>query len=141
VFPPSADVSYETSTISLDALGGISRLDYYIFTYTFTSTELVKKKTSLIACCVVESSAVVKDLDENTLRVIINRAFRQGNIPFRTLAAIYAQLITAVKGPTAGLPGPSIKEQEELEFLYRPELESEDAEDGASPSKPAEIAA
>ena len=43
----------------------ISWLDYLIFTYTLCSTELVRKKASVIACCVVESSAGVKDIDSN----------------------------------------------------------------------------
>ena len=58
-------------SVSPNALGGISRLDYLIFTYTFGRTELARRKASLIACCVVESFAVVKDIDANTLRVII----------------------------------------------------------------------
>ena len=80
----------------MDALGGISRLDYFIFTYTFASTSLAAKKTSLVAFGVVESSAIVKDIDPNTLRVIVNRAFRGGNLRHRTLVKIYVQLNVAM---------------------------------------------
>jgi len=107
----------QSSAISIDWLGGISRLDYYIFTYTFSSTELAKRKASLIACCVVESSANIEGLDTNTLRVIVSRAFRGGNISRTTLAAIYAQLIKAIHDPVKGL---SLTDQEKqaLECWY-----------------------
>jgi len=109
----------ERYAISIDWLGGISRLDYYIFTYTFCSTELVKKKTSLIACCVVESSANVTEIDCNTLRVLISRAFRGGDIPHSTLTAIYAQLVTAINQPVNDLTLTE-KEKESLAYWYRP---------------------
>jgi len=80
----------------VDGLGGISRLDYFIFTYTFTSTEFANRRASLIACCVVESSAVAKGIDANTLRVIINRAFKAGDVSRSTLTAIHSQLVTAI---------------------------------------------
>jgi len=108
--------------IAIDWLGGISRLDYYIFTYTFCSTELVKKRTSLIACCVVESSADVRDIDSNTLRVLISRAFRGGDIPHATLTAIYAQLVTAINQPADCL-SLTEKEKESLEKYYNPPQE------------------
>ena len=104
----------------MDALGGISRLDYFIFTYTFTSTELSRRSASLIACCVVESSASIEGLDANTLRVIISRAFKGGNVPHSTLTAIYTQMATAIESPTARFSAMSIKEKEELETWYRP---------------------
>jgi len=73
----------------VDALGGISRLDYFIFTYT--STEPANRKASFIACCVVESSAVIKGIDHNTLRVIISRAFKAGDVSRSALTAIHSQ--------------------------------------------------
>ena len=97
---PWTNLFYEISAISLDVLGGISRLDYYIFTYKFASADLVAKKTCLVAYAVVESSAVVKDIDPNTLRVIINRTFKDGNLPYTDLLGIYAQLYAAMFGPT-----------------------------------------
>lgn len=106
--------------ISIDWLGGISRLDYYILTYTFASSHFGKsKKTSLIACCVVESSADVRDIDSNTLRVIISRAFRGGDIPHATLTAIYAQILTAINQPVSDL-SLTDKEKESLENWYKP---------------------
>ena len=70
-------------------------MDYYIFTYNFASADLVAKKASLIAYAVVESSAVVKDIDPNTLRVILSRTLKDGNIPYIELLRIYAQLHAA----------------------------------------------
>lgn len=93
-------------------------MDYYVFTYTFRSTELVRKRTSLVAACVVESSAHVRDIDPNTLRVIISRAFRGGDIPRSTLAAIYAQLVTAINEPTYGL-SLTDRDKEALENWYK----------------------
>ena len=94
-------------------------MDYYIFTYTFSSTELVKKKASLLACCVVESSAQIDDVDLNTLRVIVSRAFRGGDIPYATLTAIYAQLATVTNRPANGF---SLTDEEKvsLENWYNP---------------------
>ena len=94
-------------------------MDYYILTYTFSSTELARKRASLIACCVVESSASVKDIDPNTLRVIISRAFRGGDIPHSTLTAIYAQLVTAINEPVNSL-SLTDKEKDALENWYKP---------------------
>lgn len=87
----------ERYAITLDYIGGISRLDYMIFTYTFASSAWSRKKVSLVACCVVESSAVIDDLDCNTLRVIISHAFKGGDVPLATLYAIYAQLVLVTK--------------------------------------------
>lgn len=119
MYPPWVDPPYEISAISIDWLGGISRLDYYIFTYTFCSTELARKRISLIAGCVVESSANVRDIDPNTLRVIISRAFRGGDVAHSTLTAIYAQLVTAINEPTDRL-SLTDKEREALEDWYKP---------------------
>ena len=116
---PRTYIFYEISAISIDTLGGISRLDYYIFTYSFSATELVKRKVSLVACCVVESSAVVEGLDTNTIRVIISRAFKGGDIPHSTLTAIYAQLATAIHKPTNGF-SLTEREKESLEDWYKP---------------------
>ena len=110
-FPHRADPFYEISAISLDALGGISRLDYFIFTYTFTSTELSRKRANLIVYCVV-----VRDIDANTLRVIISRAFRGGDTPHSTLTAIYSQLITAINAPVTQFL--TTQEKEELEACH-----------------------
>ncbi|KAF9653424.1 hypothetical protein BDM02DRAFT_3125829 [Thelephora ganbajun] len=88
--------------ISMDPLGGISRLDYFIFTYSFRTSELIRREACLVACCVVESSAVVTDLDANTLRVIISRTFKGGDVPYSMLTAIHSQLITAIKEPKEG---------------------------------------
>ena len=105
----------------MDILGGISRLDYFIFTYAFAPTDSVAKKTSLVAYCVVESSAIVKDIDSNTLRVIISRAFKDGNL-YPTLVSIYTRLHAAMFAPVSQFESLSLKAQEEeaLETWYKP---------------------
>jgi hypothetical protein len=92
-------------------------LDYCIFTYTFSSTELARRKASLIACCVIESPANIEDVDSNTLRVIVSRAFGGWGIPYSTLTAIYAQLVVTINRPMSSL---SLTEKEKaiLENWY-----------------------
>ena len=121
---PWTNLFYEISAISLDVLGGISRLDYFLFVYNFTSTDLVTKNVSLVACAVVESSAVIKDIDQNTLRVIISRAFKDGNLPRSILFAIYSQLNAAICAPVNEFTRLSLEAQgkEELKKWYKPEF-------------------
>jgi hypothetical protein len=107
-------------------------LDYLIFTYTFSSTELARRKASLIACCVVESSAVVKDIDANTLRVIISRVFGGRDTPYSTLTAIYDRFAMAINEPVSPLSLTG-KEKEGLEGRYKPANEKFPT-DGASNS-------
>ena len=89
----------------------MSRLDYLIFTHILCSTELVRKEASLIACCVVESSADAKDIDSNTLRVIVSRAFRGGDIPLVTLTAILVQLVIEINEPVSNSRRPKRRKQ------------------------------
>lgn len=132
----------KSSAISIDALGGISRLDYLIFTYSFSSTELAKKRTCLVACCVVESSANIDDIDTNTLRVVISRAFRGGDLPYSTLSTIYAQLVSTITTPVTAL---SLTEQEKecLVNWYKPNnqksLGKGGGEDEANPKSPVSL--
>ena len=93
-------------------------MDYFIFTYTFTSTDLVNKNASLPACCVVESSADTSNLDENTIRVIVSRAFEDG-VAHSLLTAICSQLIAAVI-PTKKFSPLTAQQEEELQTWYRP---------------------
>ena len=104
----------------MDALGSISHLDYFIFTYTFTSTELVNRKVSLIARCIVESSVVIKGIDPNTLHVIISRVFKVRDVPRSTLTAIHSQLMRAISEPVIRFSSLAARENEELEAWYKP---------------------
>ena len=94
----------EISVISIDLLGGISRLDYYILTYTFSSSELSRKQASLVACCVVESSADIGNgLDANTMRVLISRTFKGMGVPRSLLTAMHTQVVNAMNATTENL--------------------------------------
>lgn len=48
----------------------------------------------MVACCVVKSSADVKEVDDNTLRVLVNQCFETSDINLRK--AIYSELRDAL---------------------------------------------
>ena len=89
---PSTDCL--NSAISIDPLGGISRLDTLFFVYNFTSEGLMKTAKSMVACCVVKSSADITAFDDNTLRVLVNQCFETSEIQLRK--AIYGELRDAL---------------------------------------------
>jgi hypothetical protein len=82
------------SAISIDPLGGISRLDTLFFVYNFSSEGLQKTAKSVVACCVVKSSADIKEVDDNTLRVLVNQCFETSDLSLRK--AIYLELRDAL---------------------------------------------
>jgi hypothetical protein len=71
------------SAISIDPLGGISRLDTYFFVYKFSSKGLMKTAEAVIACSIVKSSAETSDVNDNTLRVLVNQCFETSGIELR----------------------------------------------------------
>ncbi|CAE6463196.1 unnamed protein product [Rhizoctonia solani] len=80
--------------ISIDPLGGISRLDALFFVYNFSSEGLMKTAKSVVAACVVKSSADVREVDDNTLRVLVNQCFETSPLDLRK--AIYGELNDAL---------------------------------------------
>ncbi|CCO28715.1 hypothetical protein RSOLAG1IB_06141 [Rhizoctonia solani AG-1 IB] len=80
--------------ISIDPLGGISRLDALFFVYNFSSEGLMKTAKSVVATCVVKSSADVREVDDNTLRVLVNQCFETSPLDLRK--AIYGELCDAL---------------------------------------------
>ncbi|MCJ1268274.1 hypothetical protein MMC22_008161 [Lobaria immixta] len=76
--------------ISIDPLGGISRLDTVFFVYNFESEGLIKTANSVVASCVVKSSADTKAIDDNTLRVLVNECFETSSMDLRK--AIYGEI-------------------------------------------------
>ena len=110
---------HEISAISIDWLGGISRLDYYILTYTFACSGLADKKASLVACCVVESSADIGGgLDANTMRVLISRTFKGMGVPRSLLTAMHTQAVTAMNTTMENL-SLTDKEEDSLASWYK----------------------
>ena len=110
---------HEISAISIDWLGGISRLDYYILTYTFACSGLAEKQASLVACCVVESSADIgSGLDANTMRVLISRTFKGMGVPRSLLTAMHTQTVTAMKTTMENLSLTG-EEEENLASWYK----------------------
>ena len=63
------------SCISMDPLGGVSRLDAFYMAYTFTAQGLIEDCQNFVACCVVKSSVDMKSLDDDSLRIIVNDSF------------------------------------------------------------------
>jgi len=84
----------KTYAISIDPLGGISRLDTFFFVYNFSSEGLIKTAKSVVACCIVKSSADVTQVDDNTLRVLVNQCFETSELELRK--AIYGELREAL---------------------------------------------
>ncbi|MCJ1412367.1 hypothetical protein MMC19_006461 [Ptychographa xylographoides] len=82
------------SAISIDPLGGISRLDTFFFVYNFSSEGLIKTAKSVVACCIVMSSADVSQVDDKTLRVSIDQCFETSELELRK--AIYGELRKAL---------------------------------------------
>ncbi|KAG8740580.1 hypothetical protein FRC11_000186 [Ceratobasidium sp. 423] len=80
--------------ISIDPLGGISRLDALFFVYNFSSEGLMKTTKSVVAACVVKFSADVREVDDNTLRVLVNQYFETSPLDLRK--AIYGELSGAL---------------------------------------------
>ncbi|KAM6518973.1 hypothetical protein FALCPG4_012632 [Fusarium falciforme] len=62
--------------------------------YNFSSEGLQKTAKSVVACCVVNSSADIKEVDHNTLRVLVNQFFETSDLSLRK--AIYGELRDAL---------------------------------------------
>ena len=54
----------------------------------------MKTAKSMVACCVVKSSADITAVDDNTLRVLVNQCFETSDIQLRK--AIYGELRDAI---------------------------------------------
>ena len=98
----------------MNPLGGVQRLGTYFFAYSFTSQTLITNAQNMVACMVVKSSVDCKEMDDNTLRVIVNDSFVTLNNA--QVAALYELLAEIV------LPTPPTQAQIEattaLEKLY-----------------------
>lgn len=60
------------------------------FVYNFESEGLMKTANSVVASCVVKSSADTKAIDDNTLRVLVNECFETSSMDLRK--AIYGEI-------------------------------------------------
>jgi len=67
----------ETSeyTISVTDNGAVYRIDYYLYSYRFTSESLTNYSKNVLLACLVVSSANVADLDRNSVKVIVSSKF------------------------------------------------------------------
>ncbi|KAF9630178.1 hypothetical protein BFW01_g359 [Lasiodiplodia theobromae] len=55
------------------------------FTYRFESQSLYEVCESVVACCVVVSSAKLDGINENTIRVLVNNGFEDTSSKIRNL--------------------------------------------------------
>lgn len=55
------------------------------FTYNFESQSLYEVCQSVVACCVVVSSAKLDGINENTIRVLVNNGFENTSLQVRSL--------------------------------------------------------
>ncbi len=70
----------EKYVIAIGPLGGLYRIDYYLYTYQFTAKKLVENVENVVVVSLVISSIETKDLDTNTLRVIIQNTYTESNL-------------------------------------------------------------
>ncbi|MCJ1361730.1 hypothetical protein MMC16_000830 [Acarospora aff. strigata] len=80
--------------LSVDPLGGILRLDIFFFVYNFESASLVASARSVVAACVVQSAVDTNDIDDVTLRLLVNICFEASELTTRE--AIYGELYNAM---------------------------------------------
>ena len=99
----------------MDPIGGISRLDVLFMSYSFESQALVTVAQNMVACYVVKSSIDLSQMDDNTLRIIIDDSF--SGLSNTTKVQLYEAMAPIV------LPIPpteaAIKATEELEELWK----------------------
>ncbi|KAI0184268.1 hypothetical protein EV127DRAFT_505388 [Xylaria flabelliformis] len=111
----SASVQERSSyMINVNPLGGVERLDAYYFAYAFTSQQLLTNAQNVVAACVVKSSVKTDNIDDNTLRVIVNDAFPSLTAAQR--AQIYEQLAIIIL--PAPPPEAKVAATTALEKLY-----------------------
>lgn len=63
----------------------LARHDVPFFVYNFQSQSILTRCSSVVARCVVQSSAEVKDVDENTLKVLVSYSYASSPPQVRTL--------------------------------------------------------
>ena len=102
------------SAVSMNELGGIQRLDAIYISYSFTSSAMIQLAQNMVACMIVKSSVDCKDLDDNTLRLIVSDSFPgTANVKKAQLYEDLAQVVL-VPGPTEK----QIAATKALEALY-----------------------
>ena len=104
----------EFSAVSMNELGGVQRLDALYISYSFTSKAMITLAQNMVACMVVKSSVDCKDMDDNTLRLIVSDSFPgTANVKKAQLYEGLAQVVL--------IPGPTdkrISATKALEALY-----------------------
>jgi hypothetical protein len=63
-------------TIATGDIGGLHRLDILVFCYSYTSNTLMSITKAVKAACVVLSSVKLDTVSENTMRVIVQKTYK-----------------------------------------------------------------
>ncbi|KAN0072623.1 hypothetical protein V8E54_009552 [Elaphomyces granulatus] len=66
---------YSNYTITVGKLGGIGRIDFYMYYYKYTSQALITVAEDCLVTSLVISSVDISDLDENDIRVIVQNNY------------------------------------------------------------------
>lgn len=98
----------------MNELGGVQRLDALYISYSFTSQALIGLAQNMVACMIVKSSVDCKDMDDNTLRLIVSDSF-PGTANVKK-AQLYEDLAQVVLNP--GPTDKQIAATKALEALY-----------------------
>lgn len=51
--------------------GGVKRIDFYLYSYEFTSDSLISITKNVVVCCMIVSSVNPASIDANTLRNVL----------------------------------------------------------------------
>lgn len=84
----------EDYIISVSPLSGFYRIDYFFWSYQYTSQSLIKVVKNVVCVAVIISSVKTSELDDNTLRVIIGSKF--GGLPIEEQKKIYNEAVNAI---------------------------------------------
>ena len=81
-------------------------MDTFFFVYNFQSEALIQKTSSVVACCVVKSSADITNIDDNTFKVVVGNCFETSPPRIQRLifGDIYWDIIRPKKSPPTLTP-------------------------------------
>jgi hypothetical protein len=93
---------FSSYTITVGKLGGVGRIDFYMYYYKYTSQALTSVAEDCLVTSLVVSSVDVKDLDENDIRVIVQSNY-SGKLEGETEEQSNARLQNIVKLITSAI--------------------------------------
>eukprot|EP01039_Chlorochromonas_danica_P003428 gene3429-3755_t len=61
--------------VCIGCFGGIQRIDFYLYSYQFTSKSLIEVTKNVVVCCMMLSSVAAQDVSGSTLRVVLQNNY------------------------------------------------------------------